>query len=82
MDWSTGTRCCWPLHVLLLLSANDKDEQVVERRTVTTGEVRNGRTAITSGLEAGETVVSKGLLRLRAGQRVKIQDESDKEASE
>jgi membrane fusion protein (multidrug efflux system) len=37
---------------------------------------------VLSGLEAGETVVAKGLLRLRAGQRVEIQDESGREASE
>ncbi|RMJ04609.1 Multidrug resistance protein MdtA precursor [Marinobacter litoralis] len=67
---------------VFVVTENDNGDQIVERRTVTTGEVRNGRTAITSGLEAGETVVSKGLLRLRAGQRVKIQDESGKEASE
>ena len=52
------------------------------RRDVTTGEVRDGRSAVLSGLEEGETVVAKGLLRLRAGQRVEIQDESGQEASE
>ncbi|MBZ0334971.1 efflux RND transporter periplasmic adaptor subunit [Marinobacter sp. AL4B] len=67
---------------VFVVTENDSGKLIVERRTVTTGEVRNGRAAITSGLESGETVVSKGLLRLRAGQRVEIQDESDKEASE
>jgi len=67
---------------VFVVKENDNGERVVERRTVTTGEVRDGRTAVTSGLETGETVVAKGLLRLRAGQRVEIQDESDKEASE
>ncbi len=61
---------------------NDNGELIVSRRTVTTGEVRDGRSAVLSGLEEGETVVAKGLLRLRAGQRVEIQDESGQEASE
>lgn len=67
---------------VFVVEKNDNDELIVNRRTVTTGEVREGRAAVTSGLEAGETVVAKGLLRLRAGQRVKIQDESAQEASE
>ncbi|MGM0952954.1 MAG: efflux RND transporter periplasmic adaptor subunit [Pseudomonadota bacterium] len=67
---------------VFVVKENDDGELVVDRRTVTTGEVRDGRAAVTSGLEAGETVVAKGLLRLRAGQRVEIQDKSDKEASE
>lgn len=65
-----------------VVEENDNGELIVSRRTVTTGEVRDGRSAVLSGLEEGETVVAKGLLRLRAGQRVEIQDESDQEASE
>jgi membrane fusion protein (multidrug efflux system) len=65
-----------------VIEKNDDGKQVVKRRTVTTGEIRNGRVAVLSGLEAGETVVSKGLLRLRAGQPVEIQDESDKPKDE
>ncbi|MEC7814970.1 MAG: efflux RND transporter periplasmic adaptor subunit [Pseudomonadota bacterium] len=61
---------------------NDDGQLVVNRRTVQTGEVRNNRVEVISGLEEGETVVAKGLLRLRAGQRVEIQDESSQEASE
>ncbi|WP_372964714.1 efflux RND transporter periplasmic adaptor subunit [Marinobacter sp.] len=61
---------------------NDNGELITERRTVTTGEIRNGRVAVTSGLESGETVIAKGLLRLRAGQRVTIQEEPEQEASE
>ncbi|GGC63331.1 efflux RND transporter periplasmic adaptor subunit [Marinobacter halophilus] len=67
---------------VFVVEENDKGELVVSRRSVTTGEVRNGRTAVLSGLESGETVVAKGLLRLRAGQRVEIQDKSEQEASE
>lgn len=56
---------------------NDNGDLVVKRRTVTTGQTRDGRVAVLSGLEAGETVVSKGLLRLRAGQKVQIQEAKD-----
>jgi len=67
---------------VFIVENNDDGELIVSRRSVTTGEVRNERAAVLSGLEAGETVVAKGLLRLRAGQRVEIQDESGQEASE
>lgn len=69
---------------VFVIGENDEGTQVVTRRTVVTGETRDTRVAILSGLEAGETVVSKGLLRLRAGQPVEIQDDAadSKEASE
>lgn len=57
---------------VFVVENNDNDELVVKRRTVVTGDTRDGRVAIVSGLEAGETVVSKALLRLRAGQRVEV----------
>lgn len=62
---------------VFVVKNNDEDKLVVNRRTVTSGETRDGRVAITSGLEAEEQVVEKGLLRLRAGQRVTIQEDSD-----
>lgn len=61
---------------VFVVEENDQGTLVVNRRTVTSGETRDGRVAIMSGLSAGETVVSKGLLRLRAGQPVEILDES------
>lgn len=69
---------------VFVVGDNDEGTQVVTRRTVETGETRDQRVAILSGLEAGETIVAKGLLRLRAGQPVQIQDESGEpqEASE
>ena len=67
---------------VFVVEDNEEGELSVSRRSVTTGEVRNERVAVLSGLEAGETVVAKGLLRLRAGQRVQIQDEPEQEASE
>ncbi len=45
---------------------------VVRNRPVTTGAVRDGRVEITSGLKAGEVVVSAGQNKLRNGQAVKI----------
>ncbi|MEC7727578.1 MAG: efflux RND transporter periplasmic adaptor subunit, partial [Pseudomonadota bacterium] len=59
---------------------NDDGQLIVNRRTIQTGEVRNNRVEVVSGLDSGETVVAKGLLRLRAGQRVEIQDDSGQEA--
>ncbi|RBP33296.1 membrane fusion protein (multidrug efflux system) [Marinobacter pelagius] len=69
---------------VFVVTENGDGKLIVERRTVTTGQTRDGRVAILSGLEAGETVVSKALLRLRAGQKVEIQEGSDQnqEASE
>ena len=45
---------------------------VVQRRSVKTGEVREGRVEILEGLEAGEQVVSAGQVKLRNGQPVVI----------
>jgi len=46
--------------------------QVVQRRRIKTGEVRNGRVEIVEGLQAGDSVVSAGQVKLRNGQRVTI----------
>ncbi len=44
----------------------------VEHRQVETGEVRDGRVEIRSGLSAGERVVSAGQVKLRNGAQVVI----------
>ena len=68
---------------VFVIEENDSGELTVSRRTVTTGETRDARAAVLSGLQAGETVVAKGLLRLRVGQKVEIQDdEQPQEAAE
>ncbi|MDR9440219.1 MAG: efflux RND transporter periplasmic adaptor subunit [Halomonas sp.] len=68
---------------VLVVEKNDKGDKTVSRRTVTTGETRDTRVAVLSGLKAGETVVAKGLLRLRNGQSVEIQTgEQPQEATE
>jgi len=46
--------------------------QVVKRRQITTGSVRNGRVAVLSGLTEGELVVSAGHNKLRNGQAVVV----------
>jgi membrane fusion protein (multidrug efflux system) len=61
---------------VFVIEENDDGDLVVNRRTVTTGNTRDGRAVVTEGLKEGEQVVSKGLLRLRAGQKVTIQEES------
>ena len=50
---------------------------VVDRRQVITGEIRSGRVEVVSGLLAGDLVVATGQLKLRAGQRVEIDNSID-----
>jgi membrane fusion protein, multidrug efflux system len=53
-------------------AAGSENVFVVERRFVTTGQVRDDLVAVTSGLKAGEMVVTTGQLKLNNGGRVKI----------
>jgi membrane fusion protein (multidrug efflux system) len=53
---------------------------VVTRRTIESGNTRDGRVGVISGLESGEQVVAKGLLRLRSGQQVTIVEEASDSA--
>ncbi|MDX1756445.1 MAG: efflux RND transporter periplasmic adaptor subunit [Marinobacter sp.] len=66
---------------VFVIEPGEDDQLVVNRRTVETGQVRDGRVAVVNGLEAGEQVVSKGLLRLRAGQHVEIQAPSGEQTN-
>ena len=61
---------------VFVISAADNGGQVVKRRSVSTGDVRDGQVAISSGIEAGEQVVKAGLLRLRNQQPVAIVSDS------
>lgn len=54
----------------------------VERRQVQTGEVRNSRVEILSGLAAGERVVAVGQNKLRNGSAVKVVEEFVERVSE
>ena len=49
----------------------------VERRQLDTGAVRNGSVEVRSGLKPGEEIVSAGLLRLRDGQRVTVNQHAE-----
>jgi multidrug efflux system membrane fusion protein len=49
-----------------------KADSTVESRPVTTGRDVGGETAIASGIQAGETVVTEGHLRLFPGARVEV----------
>jgi multidrug efflux system membrane fusion protein len=49
-----------------------KEDQSVQKRSVTMGIARDGSTVIESGVKAGETVVTDGQLRLAEGSKVSI----------
>lgn len=58
--------------------AEKKEEVfVVERRFVTTGQIREELVEVTSGLAAGEQVVTTGQLKLRNGSRVMIDNSQE-----
>lgn len=59
---------------VFVLQENDKGELVTERRNVRVGETRDGMVEIVENLKVGEQIVETGLLRVRAGQRVQIQE--------
>ncbi|PAV24729.1 efflux transporter periplasmic adaptor subunit [Tamilnaduibacter salinus] len=61
---------------VFVVTENENGELITERRSVETGEVRDGRVEVKTNLKAGERVVATGLLRLRAGQRVEIKSEN------
>ena len=55
--------------------------QQVDRRAVSTGDVRDGRVQLLSGVEAGDVVVATGLSRLRNGQPVQIVERNGTDSS-
>lgn len=55
-----------------LIEQNEQGQKVVRRQQVETGETRNGRVAIRSGVEDGQQVVRTGLVKLRDGMPVQI----------
>jgi membrane fusion protein, multidrug efflux system len=54
-----------------------KEDQTVEIRTIKTGIAFKNETVVQSGLEAGETVVTDGQLRLVAGSKVTVKSPGD-----
>jgi membrane fusion protein (multidrug efflux system) len=56
-----------------VMEATDKEGQwTVQRRQVNTGEIRAGRVVVEQGLGAGDTVVRAGLVKLRDGMTVQV----------
>ena len=53
-----------------------KPDQTVESRPVAVTRTAGDKTIIESGLQAGETVVTDGQLRLRPGSNVKVTDDA------
>jgi len=58
-----------------------KPDQTVEQRAVTTGAATDQDVVITNGLQAGDTIVVEGQLRLEAGTRVTAADPKTGEAT-
>lgn len=58
--------------VFLIQPVEDGDGLKVTRKQVETGRTRDGRIAVTEGLETGERVVRAGLVKLRNDQNVTI----------
>lgn len=55
-----------------VVTDSEDGQRIVRRRTVTTGTTQSGNVEIIEGLSAGEEVVRAGLVKLRDGQRVTI----------
>lgn len=61
---------------------NDGPKHVAKQRFVTTGATRGDMVAVTDGLKPGEVVVTSGLLRLRNGAAVTINNDIQPAADE
>ncbi|MGD8546942.1 MAG: efflux RND transporter periplasmic adaptor subunit [Thiohalophilus sp.] len=55
-----------------LIEKNDKGQSIVKRQQVQTGEARKGRVVLLSHVESGQQVVRTGLVKLRDGMPVQI----------
>lgn len=60
---------------VFLVQAGEQGSHGVQRKQIETGEIREGRVAITTGLNAGDRVVSAGQLKLRNGMAVVLDDQ-------
>jgi multidrug efflux system membrane fusion protein len=58
-----------------------KSDQTVEERPVTIGIAYDGETVVEKGLQAGETVVTDGQLRLAPKVKVVVKSSADSAAS-
>ncbi len=52
---------------------NSDDGPTTTRRLIVTGEIRNGRVAVKSGLESDDVIVSAGHNKLRNGMLVQVE---------
>lgn len=59
---------------VFLIEEGDNAELSAQRQQVTVGQTRDGRVEVTEGLKAGQRVVRAGLVKLRNGQPVTIDD--------
>ncbi|WJV53902.1 efflux RND transporter periplasmic adaptor subunit [Prodigiosinella aquatilis] len=53
-----------------------KTDNTIEQRYITTGEMNNGQWQVTSGLSAGEKVVTEGIQNIHTGMRVSASEQS------
>jgi multidrug efflux system membrane fusion protein len=53
---------------------NDKADETVEGRPIVIGVTYQGMTVIKSGVQAGETVVTDGQLRLSPGAKIVVKN--------
>ncbi|MDJ0890381.1 MAG: efflux RND transporter periplasmic adaptor subunit [Gammaproteobacteria bacterium] len=58
----------------VFLVLDDGDRMTVQRRQIETGESRQGRIVVRSGLRAGDRIVSAGQVKLRNGQAILVDD--------
>jgi membrane fusion protein (multidrug efflux system) len=66
---------------VFILSKDKEGNTRARQRLIQTGEIRGDVIAVTEGIEAGETVASSGLLKLRNGGLVNINNEVVPQAS-
>ena len=50
------------------------ENNLIEERTLTTGEALGDQWVVESGLQAGERIVVEGLQKIQAGSRVRLAD--------
>lgn len=57
---------------VFVINPDEDGELVVEQRRVRVGQVREGRVEVVQGLAEGDHVVATGQMKLRGGQRIRI----------
>ncbi|MDZ7805227.1 efflux RND transporter periplasmic adaptor subunit [Thiohalophilus sp.] len=57
---------------IYLIDENDQGETIVKRQQIKTGETREGHVAIAGDIEVGQKIVRAGLVKLRDGMKVEL----------